>query len=238
MKMPLTKFGLPQVAVWPGAVLALMVLFVPVGKAFLGLWAFWGIELLLCLTLVFVLAFFRDPARKSPVEPDLLLAPADGTITDVEIVGDHDFIGGPALRIGIFLSVFNVHINRAPCDVKVESITYRRGKKKNALKAESSIVNESNDLGLVRTQSPCDRLMVRQISGAIARRIVCAAQCGEFLIGGEKFGMIKFGSRTELFLPARDSGQTDKAWPECLVKPGDKVKAGISPLVRYEKCQN
>lgn len=236
--MPLTKFGLPQVVVWPVVVLALMMVFVPVGKAFLGLWAFWGIELILCLTLVFVLAFFRDPARTSPGGSDLLLAPADGTITDVEIVGDHDFIGGPALRISIFLSILNVHINRAPCDVKVESITYRRGKKKNALKAESSVVNESNDLGLVRTQSPFDRLMVRQISGAIARRIVCATQCGEILIGGEKFGMIKFGSRTELFLPARDSGQTDKARPECLVKPGDKVKAGISPLVRYEKCQN
>jgi phosphatidylserine decarboxylase len=183
------------------------------------------------------LAFFRDPVRKSPEEPDVLLAPADGTITDVELVGNHDFIGGPALRIGIFLSVFNVHINRAPCDVKVESITYRLGKKKNALKAESSVVNESNDLGLLRTQSPCDRLMVRQISGAIARRIVCAAKCGEVLSGGQKFGMIKFGSRTELFLPMRDSGPTDIVRAKCLVKPGDKVKAGISVLVRYEKCQ-
>ncbi|MHC4364429.1 MAG: phosphatidylserine decarboxylase, partial [Planctomycetota bacterium] len=163
------------------------------------------------------------------LEKNLLLAPADGRVTDVEVVEEDGFIGGPAVRIGIFLNIFDVHINRAPCNVKVEKITYRRGRYRNAMTAESGRVNESNDLWLVRTDGPGEKLLVRQISGAIARRIVCAAREGQELAGGEKFGMIKFGSRTELYVPVSDS-------VKCLVERGDKVKAGLSPLVRYIKC--
>jgi len=144
-------------------------------------------------------------------------------------VQDDDFIGGPALRIGIFLSVFNAHINRAPCNVTVEKITYKQGKNRNAMNPRSGRINESNDLGLARTDSPKDRLIVRQISGSIARRIVCEARKGQTLAGGEKFGMIKFGSRTELYVPVRDN-------MNCLVQMGDKVKAGLTALVRYEQC--
>ena len=97
----------------------------------------------------------------------------------------------------------------------------------NTMKPVSGRVNESNDLGMLRTDSPRDRLLVRQISGAIARRIVCRAAPGRDLAGGEKFGMIKFGSRTELYLPCRENAK-------CLVRIGDKVKAGVSPLIRYE----
>ena len=122
-----------------------------------------------------------------------------------------------------------MHINRAPCNVKIEKIAYKKGRYKNAMNPESGEVNESNDLWLVRTDSPSDRLLVRQISGAIARRIVCAAREGQKLAGGEKFGMIKFGSRTELYVPVSENAQ-------CLVKTGDKVKAGMSPIVRYIKC--
>jgi phosphatidylserine decarboxylase len=156
-----------------------------------------------------------------------LLAPADGRVTDIDTVEENDFIGGSALRIGIFLSIFDVHINRAPCNVRVERITYRQGKHKNAMNPRSGRLNESNDLALARTDSPEDRLIVRQISGAIARRIVCAAGEGQKLTGGEKFGMIKFGSRTELYVPVRENAK-------CLVRIGEKVKAGLSPLVRYE----
>jgi len=92
---------------------------------------------------------------------------------------------------------------------------------------KSGRVNESNELGLIRADSPKDRLIVRQISGAVARRIVCQAGEGQNLAGGEKFGMIKFGSRTELYVPAREG-------VKCLVRIGDKVKAGLSVLVRYE----
>ncbi|MFH1719535.1 MAG: phosphatidylserine decarboxylase, partial [Planctomycetota bacterium] len=162
-----------------------------------------------------------------PAEPNLLLAPADGRITDIETIDDGGFVGGPVLRIGIFLSIFNTHINRAPCSVRVESITYKKGKYLNAMNPQSGRVNESNDLGLVRTESPKDRLLVRQISGAIARRIVCETTVGREMAGGEQFGMIKFGSRTELYLPVRENAK-------CLVQIGDKVKAGLTPLVEYE----
>jgi phosphatidylserine decarboxylase len=239
MKMSLTKFGWPQIALWPAAVLAAMLACVPVARAHWPGWLLLAVELLLGLALLFVLAFFRDPHRVSPDHDDILLAPADGTITDVEHVDSHDYIGGPALRIGIFLSIFNVHINRAPCDARVETITYRRGKKKNAMNPKSASMNESNDVGLIRTVAPQHRLLVRQISGAVARRIVCAAKSGDVLTGGQKFGMIKFGSRTELYVPAHAApgGNADGAQPMCLVKIGDKVKAGISPVVRYEQCR-
>ncbi|HUS73607.1 MAG TPA: phosphatidylserine decarboxylase, partial [Sedimentisphaerales bacterium] len=119
------------------------------------------------------------------------------------------------------------HINRAPCNAKVERITYKKGKYKNAANPQSGRVNESNELGLIRTDSPKDRLIVRQISGSIARRIVCEKKEGQVLTGGEKFGMIKFGSRTELYVPHREN-------VKCLVQIGDKVKAGLTTLVRYE----
>jgi len=228
MKFKLTMYGLPQVVVFPALVLAAMTICLVAGVLFLSAWAVVSIESLLAIVLVFVLAFFRDPSRAVPQDDNLLLAPADGRITDIQTV-ENDFIGGPALRFGIFLSIFDVHINRAPCSVTVEKITYKKGEYKNAANLKSGRVNESNSLELIRTNEPDDRLIVRQISGAIARRIVCRTQTGEKLSGGEKFGMIKFGSRTELYVPARED-------VKCLVQIGDRVKAGLSPLVRYEEC--
>ena len=111
----------------------------------------------------------------------------------------------------IFLSIFNVHINRSPCNAKVAKITYKEGRYRNAMNPESGQVNESNDLALVRIGEPEDRLIIRQISGAIARRIVCSAHEGQELTGGEKIGMIKFGSRTELYLPVRDKNADSKS---------------------------
>jgi phosphatidylserine decarboxylase len=136
-----------------------------------------------------------------------------------------EFIGGKALRIGIFLSIFDVHINRAPCNVKVEKITYKKGGFKDARDPQAGAFNESNDLFLTRKNEPFDKLIVRQISGAIARRIICEAKEGQELAGGQKFGMIKFGSRTELYVPTGEG-------VKCLVKVGDKVKAGLTPLIR------
>ncbi|MHC4113404.1 MAG: phosphatidylserine decarboxylase [Planctomycetota bacterium] len=231
MRIPLTKYGWPQVVVFPVILLAVMIVFPLAGSAWVGLppWAILSIEALLASVCIFVLAFFRDPYRKPPSDTNLLLAPADGRVTDIEIVEEDNFIGGPALRIGIFLSIFSTHINRAPCNAKVEKITYRKGKYRNAANLQSGRVNESNNLDLVRTDGPQQRLIVRQISGAIARRIVCKVSEGQVLTGGEKFGMIKFGSRTELYVPSREDAK-------CLVQIGDKVKAGLTPLVRYELC--
>ena len=233
MKIPLTKYGWPQVVLVPLAMFAAMV-FIALGAInFLPTWLFILIEILLAGLLIFSLAFFRDPKRNCPSETNLLLAPADGRITEIENIGNVDFVGGDAIRIGIFLSIFNTHINRSPCNVRVEKITYKKGKYKNAMDPESGRVNEANELELTRTDNPEDKLLVRQISGAIARRIVCRASQGQELTAGEKFGMIKFGSRTELYVPVNNSQYQVK----CLVKIGDTVKAGLTPLVRYEKCQ-
>jgi phosphatidylserine decarboxylase len=161
-----------------------------------------------------------------PQDKDVLLAPADGKITDIETVDENVYIKGKALRIGIFLSIFDVHINRSPCRVKVEKITCRQGQFLDARNPQSGRLNESNDLWLTRIEPPFDKLIVRQISGAIARRIVCRTQAGQILAAGEKFGMIKFGSRTELYVPVREN-------VKCLVKTGDKVKAGLTPIIRY-----
>ena len=241
MKIGLTKYGLPQVVVLPAIILAAMIACFFIGTTFLQTWVIVAAESVLAVLLVFVLAFFRDPYRSAPSDSDILLAPADGRIADIELVtaeravagqvNEAEHIGGPALRIGIFLSIFDTHINRAPCEVKVVQINYRKGKFKDARNRSAGKVNESNDLKLVRTNEPANNLIVRQISGAIARRIVCKAKAGDMLAGGEKFGMIKFGSRTELYVPMRDD-------VECMVRVGDKVKAGLTVLARYKKCQN
>lgn len=227
MRLALTKYGWPQVVIFPAIVFIAMVIALLVWPRSFSVWSIIFLETIFAVVLLWVLSFFRDPERVVPAEKNLLLSPADGKVTDIEIVEEDGFIGGAAMRIGIFLSIFDVHINRVPCNVKVERVTYKRGQYKNAMNPESGRLNESNDLGLIRTDSPNDRLVLRQISGAVARRIVCRAGEGQNLTGGERFGMIKFGSRTELYVPAREG-------VKCLVRKGDKVKAGLSPLVRYE----
>ena len=223
----MTKYGWPQVVVFPAVLITAMIVW-PLASAGRTVgWAVVSVEALLAVVLIWVLSFFRDPYRAVPPDKNLLLAPADGKVTDIEIVEELGHIGEPALRIGIFLSIFDVHINRAPCNVKVERITYKKGRYKNAMNPVSGRVNESNTLELVRTDNPCDKLIVRQISGAIARRIVCRTSRGEQLTGGEKFGMIKFGSRTELYVSAGEN-------VKCLVRKGDKVKAGLTALIKYE----
>jgi phosphatidylserine decarboxylase len=235
MRIPLTKYGWPQMVVYPLVLLAAMIVYPVLAVRFFPDWAVetsWvfltvsPVELVLLALLVWSLSFFRDPLRQIPPDDTLLLAPADGTVRDIETVEEASFIGGPALRIGIFLSVFNVHINRSPCDAKVERIEYRRGRFLNAMNPLAGKANESNDLAMVRVKQPYDRLLVRQISGAIARRIVCVVRAGQQLAAGRQLGMIKFGSRTELYVPASE-------YVECVVRIGDKVKAGITPLARY-----
>ncbi len=231
MRVSLTKYGLPQVVVFPAVILAVMILCFLLGILFLlNIWVLITAELFLAILLVFVTAFFRDPYRVSPQDDDILLAPADGRIMDIEQV-ENEYTGGPALRIGIFLSIFNAHINRAPCEVKVSQIDYKKGRFKDARNPSAGKVNESNDLKLIRIKDPADKLILRQISGAIARRIVCKAGAGDVLTSGEKFGMIKFGSRTELYIPLSSN-------IECSVRIGDKVKAGLTILARYRQCRN
>jgi phosphatidylserine decarboxylase len=225
MRIPLTKYGWPQVIVYPAAVLVFMVVLWFGANPTTPIWIVHYVEILLGAVLIWALSFFRDPQREVPQDKNVLLAPADGTVTDIEAVDEPEFINGKALKIGIFLSIFDVHINRSPCKAHVDKITYRMGEFLDARNPESGRVNESNDLWLTKTEPPFDKLIVRQISGAIARRIVCGVREGAELVSGQRFGMIKFGSRTELYVSARDN-------VECLVKKGDKVKAGLTPMIR------
>ena len=231
MRLPLTRYGLPQVVVFPLLVCILMaLLFIFVRSSYILI----PVEVILVLALVWTLSFFRDPSRTIVPDENVLYSPADGTITDISVVKDSE-LGVPALRIGMFLSIFNVHINRAPCSVRIEQVHYKKGQFKNAMSPESSRLNESNGILMTRLQAPAGRLLVRQISGAIARHIVCEAKEGAEYRQGEPFGMIKFGSRTELYLPAGDfsGGEGDRKY-EVTVKIGDRVRAGLTPLVRYQ----
>ncbi|MCO5171836.1 MAG: phosphatidylserine decarboxylase [Planctomycetes bacterium] len=152
---------------------------------------------------LFVLSFYRDPERQGPTDPDLWVSPADGVVTDIATVDEPHFIGGKALRVGIFLSPLNVHVNRSPVAGVVEAVVPRPGLCLPATGPACIDQNESTLLGL-RTDAGL-RVGVRQVTGALARTIVCAATPGQRLARGERYGMIKLGSRTEVLVPA-DAG--------------------------------
>ncbi len=180
------------------------------------------------LTLVpgmFALNFFRDPNRAISPEPRDVVSPADGVVTSVETLDSTPWYGGRCVRISIFLNVFNVHVNRSPADATIEKIEYKRGLFKSAMAADSGEVNEANTLWL---DTPHGAVTVRQIAGLVARRIICPAQAGERLLKGERFGMIRFGSRTELYLPPG---------AEVLVRVGGKVRGGSSVVARCERTK-
>jgi phosphatidylserine decarboxylase len=227
MRIALTKYGMPQVLVYPVINLVLMLVLWLVLRKLLPSWAVLAVEVLLFAVLVWQISFFRDPHRIVPEGEGFLISPADGVVSDISVIDNPGHIEGKAVRIGIFLSVFNVHINRMPANVRVDGKTYRKGRYINAMKEESSKVNESNDIYMTMTDGPGERLVVRQISGAIARRIVCEAAEGDVFRIGQKFGMIKYGSRTELYFPV------DKGF-KTVVKVGDKVFAGLTKVAQYE----
>ena len=164
----------------------------------------------------------RDPLRvpeETPLPDGALLAPADGKVDFIGEV-DEPLLGGRAFKVSIFLSVFDVHLNRAPCSGRVEKVAYREGEYLDARRADCGGRNEANAL-VIASRAPGGGplpVLVRQISGAIARRIVCVPGEGDELKLGERFGMIKFGSRTELYLPV--------AAAELAVGVGDRVRGG------------
>jgi phosphatidylserine decarboxylase len=169
--------------------------------------------------------FFRNPRRRIPMGPGVVVAPADGKVVEVREIEHDEFIGGAAVQIGIFLSIFNVHINRVPVGCRVAALRYTPGKFLNALRPESSRENEQVAIYL-EDLAASRRMIVRQIAGAIARRIVCWVKPGDELAIGEQLGMIKLGSRTELVLP-REEGLSVS------VLVGDKVRAGSTIVARY-----
>jgi phosphatidylserine decarboxylase len=149
-----------------------------------------------------------------------MVSPADGKVSDVTELSHDDLIGGPCVRVGIFLSVFNVHINRAPCDAKVVDVIYKRGKFINAMSHnQASELNESNTVVLAEPASEKRIAVVKQIVGLIARRIIFIADKGDRLQRGQRIGMIKFGSRTELYIAST-------LQPKIEVTVGQTVRGG------------
>ena len=218
--MTLTRYGFRE---WGSALLITAV--VLVGCYFLGRYVHpgWGCGVGAVAIGVFVAfaAFFRNPKRTIPEDPELLVAPADGVVRDIGEVDDFNVppFEGRALRIGIFLSVLNVHVNRAPAEFNVTGKFYREGEYLDARHPECDKRNEAMTIsGTANAGGKIFPMAVRQISGKIARRIVCPVDPGRKLRRGEVYGMIKFGSRTELYLPV---GEFDVK-----VKVGDKVRGG------------
>jgi phosphatidylserine decarboxylase len=228
--MKLTKYGIRE---WLGAAGVALVLSLAWGWLALNVSRTAGVILLSLTGLLWlaIAAFFRVPNRTIIADTDALVSPADGVVRDMEEVEDHGielFAGQKLTRIGIFLSVLDVHVNRAPCDMKVEYRRYKEGRFLDARDKRCSKENES--LIIAGTGSAGGKqfpVAIRQVSGAIARRIVCVPQPGVTLKKGEIYGMIKFGSRTELYFAA---GKDIKA----AVQIGDKVRSGSTLMARVE----
>jgi len=179
-------------------------------------WAFWFFVLLFLCTA----AFFRDPDRVAPTDPNVIVAAADGRVMDIVEMDENEVTKSKSRRVGIFLSVFDVHTNRAPIDGRIVYCQHRPGLCVDARRPDCSEKNESMTWAF---ENPRVTIVVRQITGAIARRIVAWAKVGDDLKTGERFGMIRFGSRTELYLPLSAT---------ILVRIGDHVAGGATPIAR------
>lgn len=170
--------------------------------------------------MLFVTYFFRNPKRSVPQEYGLILSPADGRVMSITEVYEDQFIKGPARKVNIFLSVFDVHVNRIPISGTIRYQQYTKGKFLPAWREEVSAENERHALGI---QNDCMKILVTQIAGLIARRIVSWVAVGDTLRQGERYGLIKFGSSTEITVPMN---------VEILVKKGDRVKGGETIIGR------
>ncbi len=195
MRIPLTPHGTPQIllfAVVPAA-------------AGVATWAFglWPVSVLLFALAVFTLSFFRDPERATPSDEGTLVSPADGTVVNVLEVDEPLYLRGRGIRVGIFLSVFDVHVNRSPGAGVVEFVKYTPGRFLDARDPRSIEENEANAIGIQLDDGR--RVLVRQVAGLIARRIVCPVSVGDRVERGQRMGMIKFGSYTELIVE-KESG--------------------------------
>ena len=211
MKLPIAGEGIPFIA------LPLL------GAAAAAAFSVWWLAAILGALTIFVLQFFRDPERRSPEPPSCVLSPADGTVLTV---GDAPAGEAPAdlpRKIVVFMSVFNCHVNRSPIDGTITRYAYTPGKKLAAFSPKASTDNEQNSIEI---DGGARRVVFKQIAGALARRIVFRKKPGDHCARGERVGMIRFGSRVDVFLPAGAS---------IAVKPGDKLKAGLSVLARFDE---
>jgi len=181
-------------------------------------WALWLVAFVLLLLALWVAYFFRDPERAGERGVSLVVAPADGKLIMITEVDEPSFIKGRAVRLSIFMNVFNVHVNRYPVDGTVQHVHYNKGKFLNAAVEKSSLENEQMSVGL---ESAGGRMLVRQIAGLIARRIVTYSKVGDKVKQGERMGIIRFGSRVDVYIPV---GASIRA------KLGDITTAGVTVL--------
>ncbi|MEE9201060.1 MAG: phosphatidylserine decarboxylase family protein [Candidatus Brocadiales bacterium] len=181
---------------------------------------YWA-SLAFLLALGFVLYFFRDPERIIMKNEACFLAPADGRVVEVVTAREDKYLKADVTKISIFMSIFDVHVNRIPCSGRVEFVNYRKGRFFDARTQDASLKNENNSIGLVTDDG--NKFLVRQIAGLVARRIVCPINVGGVLEQGQRFGMVKFGSRLELFIPRTTNVRV-------MVKEGQKVVAGLTVL--------
>ena len=226
-RIPLARWGLAEVQIggWPLLALTIAAALLP------GAYA--AIAIVPGVVLSWWLWFYRDPHRVVPQDAGLLVSPADGKLVEITELDHHDFVGGPAVRIGIFLSIFNVHINRAPCRSRVIKLHYSPGLFLNALDPESAIKNENLWIGFEEEAAPHRKIVVRQIAGLLARRIVCGLRPDEVIERGVKFGMIKLGSRTEMIIPA-EAGLSIEAGIGQKLSPGSTILARYTAVDRDE----
>lgn len=198
--------------------------FILIAAAILALLAVagWHVAALIWLPIViWVIAFFRDPVRDRVRGDELVLAPADGKIVSIIPIDEPVYLGGPATRVAIFMNVFNVHVNRYPATGTVDFRSYTEGAFLNAAVEKASTANEQATIGL---QTARGKLLIRQIAGLVARRIVTDHQVGHHAAQGDRLGLIRFGSRVDLFLPP---GATLR------VKAGDITKAGETVIATW-----
>lgn len=225
--LPFVRAGLAELILIGGglAVTAMAAAWFAAGQAgWLAILA-WLVTVTLTVFTGIVVWFFRNPRRVPPNQPQVVLSPADGKVVEIEELDFEEFIGGPAIKIGIFLSLFNVHINRMPVSARVIGLKYRPGRYLNAMRPESARENEQVAV-MLESFDKHRPMIVRQITGAVARRIVCWIKPNDELKIGQSFGMIKLGSRTELVVP-RETNLNLR------VKLGDIVKAGTSIMLDF-----
>lgn len=221
-RMRLARYGLAELLFFSSILAPGTGLFSWLAVALHGL--FWAPAAICAGLWIFVVSFFRDPERVTPADEEVVISPADGKVTHVEEVDEPDFPAGRAFRVSIFLSVFNVHVNRTPRSGRVSALGYYPGEFLDARHGECAVRNEQFWTDFIDDRTG-HLVRVKQVAGAIARRIVCWLRLREQVRAGERFGMIKFGSRTDVLVPAG-------AQRDVKVKVGDTVKGGQTVLFR------
>jgi phosphatidylserine decarboxylase len=201
---------------WPFIVIAWAIV---AGLFWFGLWY---VAIPMVLIAGWVIAFFRDPIREGRRGDDVVIAPADGVVVSIIAIDEPKVIGGPATRVSIFMNVFNVHVNRYPANGTIMFRHYQKGSFGHAGREKAALENEHSDVGIA---SPRGTLLTRQIAGSVARRIVTDHETGTIVRQGDRMGLIRFGSRVDVFLPAS---------ARILVKEGEVTQAGVTAIAEWK----